>query len=81
MANESPVTVSDLTQLIQARAETRAELRLLAIKAYEHWLELERRIEELESRLDAAFSCSSAFPNERRAEPGPSAPLSNVATT
>lgn len=49
---EHQVTVSELAQLIEARQETRAELRLLAIRAYEHWLQLEARIEELEQRLD-----------------------------
>lgn len=52
MSSNATVTVSDLTQLIEAREETRAELRLLAIRAYEHWLELESKIEELENRLD-----------------------------
>jgi BMFP domain-containing protein YqiC len=54
MRSNATVTVSDLTQLIEAREETRAELRLLAIRAYEHWLELEAKIEELEHRLDEA---------------------------
>lgn len=54
MSSKQCVTVSDLSQLIEAREETRAELRLLAIRAYEHWLELESKIEELEHRLDDA---------------------------
>jgi hypothetical protein len=54
MSSKQCVTVSDLSQLIEAREETRAELRLLAIRAYEHWLELECKIEELEHRLDDA---------------------------
>lgn len=53
-SKQNEVTVSELSQLIEAREETRAELRLLAIRAYEHWLELESRIEELETRLDSA---------------------------
>jgi hypothetical protein len=56
MANRHPVTVFDLTRLIEAREETRAELRLLAIRAYEHWLELESKIEELERRLEVAHA-------------------------
>lgn len=54
MTSTHPITVSDLTELIAAREETRAELRLLAISAYDHWLELEARIEQLEQRLDGA---------------------------
>ncbi|MDF3069584.1 MAG: hypothetical protein K0R38_5185 [Polyangiaceae bacterium] len=65
MADENQVTVSDLTQLIQTREETRAELRLLAIRAYEHWLEVESRIEALESRLDGHSSGSWAIGTER----------------
>ncbi len=52
MSSKEPVSVTDVANLIQAREETRSELRLLAIRAYEHWLELEARIEALELRLD-----------------------------
>jgi BMFP domain-containing protein YqiC len=65
-SKENEVTVSDLSQLIEAREETRAELRLLAIRAYEHWLELESRIEELETRLDTAHKSDTQL---RAAEP------------
>lgn len=63
-----PVTVSDLAALIAAREETRAELQLLAVRAYEQWLDLQGQIRELEQRFDhtitqLAFergSCSQA---------------------
>ncbi len=45
------VTVSDLAALIHAREETRAELHLLAVRAYDQWCELEARLEQLEQRM------------------------------
>jgi BMFP domain-containing protein YqiC len=45
------LTVSDLSQLIADREEIRAELRLLALEAFERWQELEARVNELEERL------------------------------
>lgn len=50
------VTVSDLTALIQAREETRVELQLLALRAYEQWLELEARIRQLEERFEHSYT-------------------------
>lgn len=69
MSSKQGVTVSDLAQLIEAREETRAELRLLAIRAYEHWLELESRIEELEQRLDEARRSSPPMRDAEGARP------------
>lgn len=69
MSSKATVTVSDLTQLIEAREETRAELRLLAIRAYEHWLELESKIEELEHRLDEARRSSPPVEDSEGARP------------
>jgi len=62
MSSKEQVTVSDLSELIEAREETRAELRLLAIRAYEHWLDLESKIEALEQRLDQGRTSSAAPP-------------------
>jgi BMFP domain-containing protein YqiC len=62
MTSKEQVTVSDLSELIEAREETRAELRLLAIRAYEHWLDLESKIEALEQRLDQSRTSSAAPP-------------------
>ena len=45
------LTVADLSRLIAAREETRAELHLLALEAWEHWRELEAKLRELEDRL------------------------------
>jgi BMFP domain-containing protein YqiC len=52
---DKQLTVSDLTALIQDREETRAELQLLALRAYEQWRELEAKIRELEERLDHCY--------------------------
>jgi hypothetical protein len=48
---DKELTVSDLSQLIAAREETRAELHLLSLEAWEHWRELEAKLHELEERL------------------------------
>lgn len=48
------LTVSDLSQLIAAREETRAELHLLSLEARQHWHDIEARLHELEHRLDLA---------------------------
>jgi BMFP domain-containing protein YqiC len=70
MANKHhEVTAFGPTQVTVANEQTRAELRLLAIRAYEHWLELEAKIEALETRLDLARR-SSAPPTERLEAPG-----------
>ena len=45
------LTVSDLSQLIAAREETRAELRLLSLDAWERWRTIEAKLRELEGRL------------------------------
>jgi len=50
MSNKQ-VTVSDVAALIHAREETRAELHLLAVRAYEQWCELEAKLEQLEQRM------------------------------
>ena len=49
---QKPVTVSDLAALIHEREETRAELHLLAVRAYEQWCELEAKLEQLEERMN-----------------------------
>lgn len=49
--NAKELTVSDLSQLIAAREETRAELHLLSLAAWEHWRDIEARLRELEDRL------------------------------
>lgn len=49
---QKPITVSDLAALIHAREETRAELHLLAVRAYEQWCELEAKLEQLEARMN-----------------------------
>jgi hypothetical protein len=67
--SKATVTVSDLSQLIEAREDTRAELRLLAIRAYEHWLELESKIEQLEHRLDEARHTSPPAEDGEGARP------------
>jgi BMFP domain-containing protein YqiC len=69
MSSKATVTVSDLSQLIEAREDTRAELRLLAIRAYEHWLELESKIEALEHRLDEARRTSPPAEDGEGARP------------
>lgn len=71
MSSKQQVTVSDLSELIEAREETRAELRLLAIRAYEHWLDLESKIEALEQRLDQGRTSSAAPPPAQSAEMEP----------
>jgi hypothetical protein len=48
---DKQLTVSDLSQLIAAREETRAELHLLALEAWQHWRELEAKLEQLEAHL------------------------------
>lgn len=53
MANK-PMTVSDVAELIRCREELRAELHALALRAYDHWCELEARLDALEARLDQA---------------------------
>ena len=50
--SKNAVTVSDLAALIHAKEETRAELHLLAVRAYEQWFALEAKLIELEQRLD-----------------------------
>jgi hypothetical protein len=45
------LTVSDLSQLIAAREETRAELHQLSLEAWEHWRDIEAKLHELEDRL------------------------------
>ena len=52
---EKQLTVSDLSSLIAARADTCAELQLLALEAYEHWRQLESKLHELEHRV--AHAC------------------------
>lgn len=42
--NSNDVTVSEISALIQAREDTLAEL----LNVYEHWLELEARIRDVE---------------------------------
>jgi hypothetical protein len=49
--NNNELTVSDLSQLIAAREETRAELQLLSLEAWEHWRDIEARLQALEDRL------------------------------
>jgi hypothetical protein len=49
------VTVSDLSALIQAREDTRAELQLLALQAYEHWRDLDAKIQQLEDRFEHSY--------------------------
>lgn len=48
---DKELTVSDLSRWIAEREETRAELHLLALEAWEHWRELEAKLRELEDRL------------------------------
>lgn len=49
------VTVSDVSALIAEREETRAELHLLTLEAYEHWRALESKLHALEARFN--LSC------------------------
>jgi len=52
---KTQVTVSDLSALIEAREETRAELQPLAQQAYEQWRDLKARIQQLEERLEHSY--------------------------
>jgi hypothetical protein len=62
---DEQITVSDLALLIAAREETRAELHLLSLEAWEHWREIEAKLQELEDRLcrgpDGEY-CSGVHP-------------------
>lgn len=69
------VTVTDLAALIHAREEIRAELRSLAVHAYEQWCELEARLELLEERMDRSC-CELTEPSVRVSSCPP--PISNV---
>ncbi len=51
----NPVTVAEVSALIAAREETRAEL----LRALEHWREIEERVQDLEQRLEACSEGSS----------------------
>jgi hypothetical protein len=48
---DKQLTVSDVSRLIAEREETRAELQLLSLEAWEHWRDLEAKLRELEHRL------------------------------
>jgi BMFP domain-containing protein YqiC len=71
---EKQLTVADLSQLIAAREEIRAELHLLALDARERWRALEAKLHELEERLDrgldgehrGGFQTAAATDDSRR---------------
>lgn len=48
------VTISELALPAEVQEETRAELCRLALRAHEHWLELESKVEQLEDRWELA---------------------------
>lgn len=53
------VTVSDVTALISAREDVRAEIHLLTLEAYEHWRALEAKLHALEARFDRSADAAS----------------------
>lgn len=73
-SDQQQVTVSELMRMIEAHEEMRAELRLIAIRAYEHWLELEAKIEQLERRLELSRQSSSALVAGKRVAAGSDGP-------
>jgi hypothetical protein len=69
-SDQQQVTVSELMRMIEAHEEMRAELRLLAIRAYEHWLELEAKLEQLEHRLELSRLSSALVAGRRLGDEG-----------
>lgn len=57
--SDKQITVSDLSALIAAREETRAELHDLALEAFEQWRSLEAKLRDLEQRFDRSCDVAS----------------------
>lgn len=69
------VTVSDVTALISAREDMRAEIHLLTLEAYEHWRALEAKLHALEARFERSADAASEV---RIRVPATAAPLERV---